>query len=322
MATGSITLNVVNGRRQPFPDKTRLLITARDGMQKTVIRDFKDADGGRPFELTGLEIRDNFADQYTVLVSTKDHADGGFTPVRINAAAPEPLDLMLVPRNQDFVFDAFDTLTPDFVALLDGETPGGGRAVYERLAGSTASKPALACLCNITTALAQMILVPDNVLDQNPLKAFKRLDRDPAQDRCFAWADARLLPQIAKTKDAKGANGVSHIASAPAGLHKGASISFKQTDFGEANVQLSFHESDPPPITVNGVKCVLVDVDIDYFKDTGAHLLGEVFPNKLKKLIFGKESSHALTDPRTVYGLRWTNGRRLGREFAPPYVIG
>ncbi len=316
MATGRIELRVVNGRRETFDKQARLLVTARDGAQKTVARQF--VDGSEAIALTDLEVHDNFADRYTVLVSTKDHADGGFTPITVKAGATERLDLMLVPRKMDFQFDRFANLGPNLVSLLDGDS-GGGKTLYDRL--STDAKPALACLLNITTALAQMTLATFEDLDTNPLTSFAKLDRDPSQDRIFAWADARLLAQIEKTVEAKGAGGASRVETAPAGLHKGASKSFKQTDFGEANVQLSFHETDPRPQSINGKECVLVDVDIDYFQDTTAHLLGEVFPNKLKSLMFGKHSSKSLTDPRTVYGLRWTAGMRLNRQFTPPYVI-
>jgi hypothetical protein len=318
MATGQIQLNVVNGRRKPFDKKAELLVTARDGTQKTAIRRF--VDGSETIDPFELEVNDNLADRYTVLVSTKGHTDGGFTPVTIKAGHTEPLDLMLVPRTMDFQFEPVAKLGPDLVSFLEGDTRGG-QALYDRMAAN--DKPSLACLLNITTALEQMTLVAHEDLDPNPLKSFKALDADRplSQDRIFAWADARLLTQIEKTADVKGTSGVSRIATAPAGLHKGASKSFKQTDFGEANVQLSFHETDPTPRSIKGVKCLLVDVDIDYFQDTAAHLLGEVFPNKLKSLIFGKHSSKSLTDPGTVYGLRWTAGKRLNRDFAPPYVI-
>ena len=318
MDTGRIQLQVVDGRRKPFDKETRLLITARDGLQNTVVRRFVN---GSSIELTDLPVRGNVADRYTVLISTKDHADGGFTPLTITTGSAQSLELMLVPRTKDFVFDSFGQLgtRPDLLSLLDGETPGSGKSLYDRLSAN--AKPSLACLFNITTALEQMTLAPVDGLDPNPLTSFKALDRDPGQDRIFGWADAKLLKQVLATIDLKGANGVNRIVPALAGLHPGASRSFKQTDFGEANVQLSFHEEDPKPRTIKGVQCLLVDVDIDYFQDTTAHLLAEVFPNTLKSLIFGNNSSKALTDPRTVYGLRWTNGRRLGREFAPPYVI-
>ncbi len=318
MDTGRIEIAVVDVRRKPFDNETRLLFTARDGLQKAVFRGIHTASS---IVLDNLPVRNSVADRYTVLVSTKGHADGGFMPLTITAGSAQSLELMLVPRTKDFVFETFDQLgtRPDLLSLLNGETPGSGKTLYDRLSAN--AKSSLACLLNITTAVEQMTLAPHEDLDPNPLKSLTALDRDPSQDRCFAWADARLLTQVQKTIAAKGTNGVSRLVQAPAGLHPGASFSCKQTDFGEANVQLSFHEKDPKPRTIKGVECFLVDVDIDYFQDTTAHLLAEVFPNKLKSLIFGKDSSKALTDPRTVYGLRWTAGRRLGREFAPPYVI-
>jgi hypothetical protein len=124
---------------------------------------------------------------------------------------------------------------------------------------------------------------------------------------------------VVETAGRDGANALSRLAKAPAGLHPGATVSYKQTDFGEGNVQLSFHEETTA--TVNGAACMLVEADIDYFRSTAAHVLLEVFPNKLKSLVHGRDSAQALTDPRTVYGLRWIAGRRFGREFAPPYVL-
>lgn len=81
--------------------------------------------------------------------------------------------------------------------------------------------------------------------------------------------------------------------------------------FGEANVQLTFHENDT--LTLDGLVSVKVEPDIDYYKDLGAHALLEVIPNEL----FG-----SLTDPKTVYVLRWIAGRHAGiPDFDPPYTI-
>ena len=78
----------------------------------------------------------------------------------------------------------------------------------------------------------------------------------------------------------------------------------------EANVQLTLHENDKK--SIDGVDCVKVEADMDYYKDTGAHLILEVLVNQ-----FGGQ-----TDPRVVYVLRWTAGRRAGRpEFNPPFTI-
>lgn len=60
------------------------------------------------------------------------------------------------------------------------------------------------------------------------------------------------------------------------------------------------------------MNCVMVEPDIDYFKDSGAHLLLEVAVNTLG----------GLTDPRDVCVLRWIAGRRAGiPEFDPLYTI-
>ena len=80
---------------------------------------------------------------------------------------------------------------------------------------------------------------------------------------------------------------------------------------GEANVQLTFHENDKRDI--DGGACIVVEPDIDYYKDLGAHTLLEVIPNAL---------GGSLTDPKIVYMLRWIAGRHAGvPEFNPPYTI-
>ena len=97
----------------------------------------------------------------------------------------------------------------------------------------------------------------------------------------------------------------------PGLFHPDATSSFKQIQFGEANVQLTFHEKDTK--TIAGVACIKVEPDIDYFKDLGAHTLLEVIPNSI---------THGLTDPKRVYVLRWIAGKHAGvPEFIPPYTI-
>jgi hypothetical protein len=53
-------------------------------------------------------------------------------------------------------------------------------------------------------------------------------------------------------------------------LDPGARHSYEQIDFGEANVQLTFHENDEPP---KGTNWVLVEPDIDDFRGMAAHTL-------------------------------------------------
>ena len=97
----------------------------------------------------------------------------------------------------------------------------------------------------------------------------------------------------------------------PGLFHPDATSSFKQIQFGEANVQLTFHEKNVQ--NIDGVACIKVEPDIDYYKDLGAHTLLEVIPNAI---------THGLTDPKEVYVLRWITGKHAGvPEFAPPYTI-
>jgi hypothetical protein len=57
---------------------------------------------------------------------------------------------------------------------------------------------------------------------------------------------------------------------------------------------------------------VVIEPDIDYYKDLLAHFFLEVVPNKLTK---------GLTDPRGVYVLRWMAGKRAGSDFTPLYTM-
>jgi hypothetical protein len=124
------------------------------------------------------------------------------------------------------------------------------------------------------------------------------------QDRFFAWADRELLEQVRRAVF----DGAFSQEPGPGLLHPGATSSFKQTQFGEANLQLTFHENEPPP---KGKRWVKVEADMDYFKDIAAHALLEVLPN-----LFGD------TDPKRAYVLRWIAGRHANvHPFNPPYAI-
>jgi hypothetical protein len=58
---------------------------------------------------------------------------------------------------------------------------------------------------------------------------------------------------------------------------------------------------------------VMIEPDIDYYRDLGAHTIFEVVPNGL---------THSLTEPAEVYVLRWIAGQTAGiPEFAPIYTI-
>ncbi|HET9467159.1 MAG TPA: hypothetical protein VFO48_02060 [Vicinamibacterales bacterium] len=317
---GHILVTVVNGARAPLDHGVELLVTAIDGRERPVVRGSVKVTSAQPIRLENLEVRDNLDDRYTVLLAARDHVDAGFTPVRVEAGKTQHLHLMMLRRGASFRFTDFDAIeaSQPLCAFLGDKHHGDRDAALARFEQLRAeSEPALACLLNITAALQQMTLVPHEDLDTNPFLSFKALE-SAHQDRIFAWVDKRLVSQLAETSRQNGNGGVSRIVTAPKGMHEGATVSYKQTDFGEGNVQFSFHDKVE---NIRGVDCVKVDVDIDYYKDTAAHLLLEVFPNTLKSKIYGKHASTALTDPRKVYGIRWIAGERFGRPFKPLFTL-
>jgi hypothetical protein len=305
---GRAMVNVFDGTRTPYSDDAPILITVRDGNQNVVSRDFHD-DSSVFFN--GLPLFNNFGDDYTFLASADGYKDAGFFPVKLASNVDLTVDLMLIPNSNAFNFaqakwNALGTARP---ALRDLFANGAAddAAAAARYSALEERGAILACLLNITTAMQQF-----NLPQKTPIDYLKRIIWDDqgefamAQDRFYAWADPKLIDQIEMAKLQK----PKAIENAPFGLHPGATRSYKQIQFGEANVQFTFHEGNQ--LEVDGVNCVMIEPDIDYFKDTAAHLIFEVAVNA-----FG-----SLTDPREVYVLRWIAGRRAGNpEFDPLYTI-
>jgi hypothetical protein len=296
--TCTLTVAVFDGSREPLPAGRKILYTVRDGNQRQVHRKFHDAS---ELTLTGLPYFNNAGDNYTVIASSDGYEQAGFFPVTLSPDAPVQADLMLLARNGGFNFSraGWDRLRrerPDMARLLRG------RSRYEELLERNA--PVLACYFNLMTAMSQIQLP-----SRTPVSYLKELIWDDmAQDRFFVWADPEIASQVRRAA----AQGCFAREAAAGKFHPGATDSFKQVQFGEANVQLTLHENDRRMVA--GVDCIKVEPDIDYFKDPLAHALLEVLPNALKR---GR-----MTDPRQVYVLRWMAGRRAGiPEFDPPYTI-
>ena len=302
-STASLMINLVDGTRQDIAKGTNVLITVIDGEQKQRVRkNFKTAH----VSVSDLPIFDNAGDNYTVLASSAGCSDTGYFPVKVTAGVDMPVDLMLLPRDSAFNFanakwNPLGTARPAWQTLI-GTGAGNATAAQKRYSDleDESSGAILACMLNLLAAMSEISLPQDT-----PLDYFKMLDFDRlAQDRLFAFCDPALLDQV------KVAAQHGTFVPAPFGLHPGATASFKQVQFGEANVQLTFHENDR--MTIGGVNCIVVEPDIDYFRDAGAHLLFEVLLNA-----FG-----GLTDPRQVYVLRWIAGQHAGvAEFDPLYTI-
>lgn len=304
--TARIILNVFNGTRQLIEPTLSLLVTLRDGHQNQVHRD----NHFGPSIAFDVDSFNNFGDNYAVIVSANKHLQAGLHPVKVTPTSPQIVDIMLLPRKNNFNFDeaSFARLKKNHRKLTEilaqaFPTEAEAEKKYDEFVKNQPGS--LAAFLNITTAMRDIILPVGKALDY-----FKELiwdDKLMRQDRFFAYADSALVTQVRQA--------AQHGEFDPQfGLeinHPGATSSFKQNQFGEANVQFSFHEKDTKPI--NGVECVKVELDMDFFRDPLAHLFLEVFPNKV---------SGGKTDPRMIYVLRWLAGRHAGvPEFDPPYTI-
>ena len=301
--TGFVTVNIFDGTRQPIPAGKQILLTVRDGAQNQLYRNFVPG----PSVKLELPFHNNFADNYAIITYVDQYEQAGFQPVNIGPSVPVQLDLMLLPKNSTFHFAAarwsdVQARKPLVGKIFAASVAGAAADAYSDLMEQHPDY--LACLLNITTAM-QQISLPHN----SPLDYFKTFDvPNLAPDRIFGFADAALVDQVRLAAQQ------GEFDTEPAidlGLHGDATSSFKQKQFGEANVQLTFHENHRQ--TIDGVDCVYVEPDIDYYKDPGAHLLLEVIPNGL---------TGNVSNPRVVYVLRWIAGQRAGiPEFDPLYTI-
>ena len=301
--TGFVTVKVFDGTRQAIPQDTQFLLTVRDGAQNQLFRNYVNG----PSVQLELPFHNNFADNYSIVAFVDKYEQAGFQPVAIGPNVPGELDLMLLPTNATFHFAG--ARWTDIVAkkpllgqIFAASVTGSAGDAYVELIESHPDR--LACLLNITTAM-QQISLPQN----SPLDYFKTFDLAAlAPDRIFGYADAKLVDQVRLAAQQ------GEFDTQPAidlTLHGDATSSFKQNQFGEANVQLTFHENNRQ--TIDGVDCVYVEPDIDYFKDPAAHLLLEVIPNGL---------TGNVSNPRVVYVLRWIAGRHAGvPNFDPLYTI-
>jgi hypothetical protein len=299
----ALNLNIFSGARQPFPLATPVLVTIVDGQQNQLFRN--EVHG--PTVSFSLPIHNNLADNYSVIAFASGFEQAGFQPVKMTPGAAQTLDLMLLPKNGDFHFA--QAKWTDIVArkqklaqlFIDSAGADPAKAYGQLEEGQPAH---VACLLNITTAMEQIALPQGN-----PLNYFQRLDLpELAPDRFFGYADAKLVEQVKLAVQQKT---FTQQSAADLLLHPGATSSFKQIQFGEANVQLTFHEDKR--LAIDGVDCVYVEPDIDYFKDPLAHAVLEVIPNGLDGNV---------SNPRVVYLLRWIAGRHAGvPEFDPLYTI-
>jgi hypothetical protein len=143
---------------------------------------------------------------------------------------------------------------------------------------------------------------------RSPLDYIKGViwDNTFVQDRFFGWADPALIDRIIGLTPR-----LFRPEFDPSIFHSTATRSWERTRFGEATVQLTFHENDPRA-QLGGLNCLKIEPDTDY-KDPGAHFLLEVAVNV---------RAHSLTDPQQVYVLRGMAARQAGApDFDPSYIV-
>jgi hypothetical protein len=300
--TSTLKVNVFDGTREPMDtNSVSVLYRIIDGHQRKVV---EKESSSSSVQFNGLPFYDNFGDNYTVIAWAKGYRQAGFTPVKLHPDHPIEIDLMLLPEKMecDFSDAAWSEIYSKMPFLASGLGMEAAKQRYETL---MREKPkCIAALLNITTAMGQIYLRAGTPL--NFLKEIK-WDDSFAQDRFFAYCDPVLVEQIRLAAH----HGLFEAELGCGVMHKGATASWKQVQFGQGNVQLTFHEEDKK--VIDGLECIVVEPDIDCHKDLGAHALLEVIPNKL---------TGGLTDPEMVYVLRWIAGRAAGvPEFNPPYKI-
>ncbi len=309
-----LVIRVFDGTRKLIGPDLKIALTIDDGNLKRV-EDHLSVKG--PVHSFDVNFFDNFGDRYTVNVTARGYKDAGCR-VKVSQTDPTNADVMLLPSNGTFKFPNGDWASleqnqPELYNLLKHGAVDAQQAEdrYNTLMRDHA--PVLAAVMNITEAMSQIDLANGTALDY-----FKELiwNDTMQQDRFFAYAYRTLIADVVT------AAGEGRFAEEPdpGANHPGATLSYKQTEFEQGDVQLTFHENDfAPPI--DDKPCVVVEPDIDYYRDLIAHGILEVLPNDIAKAV-QSDIAKGLTDPKKVYVLRWIAGREAGEpEFDPPYVI-
>jgi len=311
---GSILIHLVDGTRQPLSSEVHWSAIIHDGRppeewQRTDI----DAHGSAVL-VKDLHYFDNLFDGYTVLVNAKNYEATGWMPVHISPAKPASVDLMLVEKKAHVNFsgatwDALASARPRFAEILSLGT-SDPKSRYSDLVDKS-SGLLLACTLNLLTAMSQ-ILLPSrkSLIDYYWQPIWDDPNFPMAQDRFFAYVDKALVDDVIEAAKM----GAFAEEKNPGTFHPGATLSYKQTQFDVTNVQLTFHQGNQRRIeTPQGLlDCIVVEPDIDFYKDLLAHFFVEVLPN---------EFTGGKTDPRAAYILRWMAGRQSGSDFDPLYTM-
>lgn len=299
---GTIEVSAYDGTRELIAVGKPLLFQIFDGDQKAVATKSQKA----PVMRKTLAISNSLRDRYRVIVSGQNYRQAGFYPVVLKADKVLSLDLMLLPANDRFDFGDAEwnqlcKTHPKWTSFL----ARGTQSSYEQYVAFMEKTPAqLAAFLNFAEALSDVRFPTGVAFDYLEQPLTPDLDQSCFDDRCFAFAEEGIVKQLEVCVEQ---GTFEHAIST---LHAGATRSFKEVRFGEANLQITLHENDRQEI--NSKCCLKVEIDMDYFRDNLSHMLLEVLPNQFA----------GNTDPCRIYVLRWMAGRQAGiSDFNPPYKI-
>jgi hypothetical protein len=303
--TSSIHLTIVDGRRQPLPAGTDVLIRLLNGA-KTIPPIWSK---GGDVTINDIPFTDTGNDAYNVFVHAKGY-DDAVTPNRVPLIAGRTTDaaLMATPKGAKFHFLPWNELIKAdarIVNLVKNGTDDPARRYSETMESS--NRP-LGALLDLATAIRDIPLA-DGGSPLDDTYYWQVMWDQLAPDRLWAWVDARLADQIKKLADLNAFGeepDSAHWHPGIPGVVDPATRSWKQTRFDVSNVQLTFHETTKKKL--NGVDCVVIEPDIDLFKDLLAHGLFEVLPNAI---------SGGKTNPLAVYSMRWMASRQ--EHGVPPF---
>ncbi len=302
--TAKLTVRVFDGRRLLIANPSNIRVRIFDGDQAEQWNGTID----RVEQQFEVPFYDSSRDWYRVIVSKPGWSTAGMYPVKLSKAGAAVVDLMLVPAQNRLnttaaLWAALRRSNPTYCELLSAINKDAGARWDKLLTEVNALIPI--DFLNLLTAM-RAIALPSGKTPFHYLKAVD-WDKSPQQDRFWIWADRALIDDV-KAGAKKGHFGRERN---PGAFHPDATLSYKEKQLGEANVQLTFLEKSlcgSPGYET----CTLLEPDIDYYDNLLAHGLLEVLPGFFSK-----------TDPRMVYVLRWMSSRRLEgmHEFDPPYTI-
>ena len=300
--TGTFLLSVFDGARQLLPVGKRLRFRLQDGAQK------KQYDGFQKkprVKINDLPFSNSRIDGYAVVVTGGGYEQTGLHPLKLVENTVTKVDLMTLKKRaklrlEPALWRNLSKSHPAWTTYLQADREEDAAARRHDRWRDTRPEH-LAAFLNFAEALSDLKFRDDDAFSYFKQPAANHLTKDFKRDRCFAFADPKLVEQI------EDAVGKGTFVGANASLHPGATRSFKEVRFGVANVQITLHENDRKRI--KGTNCIKVEVDIDYFRDVGAHALLEVIPNK-----FG-----GVTDPARSTGCAgWRSAKRACRSSTHP----